>query len=198
MRAPTLLLVLLLLLPLAASGAILLDQEQPSIATDAAAVIGVGPPSGQRIAQVFTAGRTGLLSYVTIPIICDPRATLVVRIEGVDRDRPSGLVLAGEAISGMQISGADFGGGVYAFRSIHLSNAPMVFAGVRYALVLSADSPGCSVAQSPIGDTYGFGDGYYEIESEGLFWAELGARRDLPFQTFVEIPLPRRRAAGKG
>ena len=60
----------------------MIDQEQPAI-NNTGGPLAIGGASNQKLAQTFTARRTGILTHVTVPIACDPSATVTVSINNV-------------------------------------------------------------------------------------------------------------------
>src|SRR5690348_13958071 len=74
------------------------DQSQPVIDVNAVTEIGGTDHTSQ--AQIVTAGLTGRLTEVRLPIYCNGPANLVVQIEGVGLDGPDGNVLASETFDG--------------------------------------------------------------------------------------------------
>src|ERR1051326_2374786 len=78
----------------------MIDQEQPAI-NNTGFPISIGDGSDEKLAQVFTAGRSGNLTYVTVPIACASKAVITISINTVTATGEPGLaVLASEVISG--------------------------------------------------------------------------------------------------
>jgi hypothetical protein len=162
--------------PIAASPT--LDQEQPVIDTSSKFVYAIGGGSQQKLAQVVTPARSGILTEVRLSAACD--ATLALTVEGVTAGVPNGVAVAATTVS---LPGPF----PTTFRSIPLSPAASVEAGHPYALVLATDGS-CGMWPGPLGDPYPGGDAFFDSRPNpaGL-WVPLGPpRNDLPFQTFVD------------
>ena len=163
------------------------DQEQPAVNVGAGIVFPIGLFQ-QALAQRVTAGLTGRLTEVRLPIYCAETGELTVRIEGWAGTRPDGNVLASETFPGASLPFyPGFPDGV-GLRSFPLSAPPIIPAGTRFAVV--AAGAGCAIFPGPVGDPYPGGDGYYSDESNP--WTCLcafpgfGYGSDLPFATLVE------------
>ncbi len=168
------------------------DQEQPVITTDGN--LALGGYYNQQLAQVFTAGGTGLLGAVEFPLECSsydtPAGTITLEVRSVESGMPADTVL----------STTTFHPGAFPpfwpndfppyLRRLTLSASLPVTAGVQYALVLQFASPNetnCAVASGPEGDPYAGGDGWYR-ENGPWGWVPLalGSRFDMPFRTLMQ------------
>src|SRR5262249_13510060 len=93
------LIVGLLLAPLGyglvAGEAATIDQQQPIIDSTAGG-LAIGGSSEQKLAQVVTAGVSGFLTGIRLPVSCGT-GQLIVEIQGVDQDIPNGIVLTSES-----------------------------------------------------------------------------------------------------
>lgn len=165
-----------------------LDQQQPLIA-DPTVVGGaaIGGSSKQMLAQVVTAGLTGVLTQVRLPVVCSDD-DLIVEIQGVAGGIPDGMVLTSETFPGASLP--SFFPDPPRFRSLVFSAPAPVSAGSVFAIVLrSAGGPGaCGVFLGPIGDPYPGGDALGNALPDSI-WVPVAlgtGRSDLPFQTIVQ------------
>ena len=163
------------------SEAATIDQQQPIIDSTVGG-LAVGGSSEQKLAQVVTAGVSGFLTGIRLPVSCGT-GQLVVEIQGVDEDMPNGVVLTSESIpaSSLRSIGA-------AFRTIALSEPVFLSAGDVFAIVVSSTGA-CGLFQGPTGDSYTGGDAFFDSRPNAPGWicgCEFqGARFDLPFETLV-------------
>lgn len=162
-----------------------IDQQQ-LIIDSSAGTAAIGGPSTEKLAQVVTAGLSGLLTEVRLPVTCDPASDLILEIQGVTAGTPNGIVLTSQTIPGSILP--PFFPSPPSFRGLSFS-APVSFsAGSQFAIVLrSAGS--CGVFQGPVGDSYLGGNLYFDALPNSPGWvcvcSFVGARFDLPFQTLV-------------
>ena len=170
----------------ATAGNPVVDQEQATINVSA----GVFPIGlfEQALAQSVTAGVSGRLTEVRLPVFCGATGELTVRIEGWAGSRPDGNVLASETFPGASLPFFPSFPADVALRSFPLSTPPMILAGHQFAVV--AAGTGCAIFPGPVGDPYPGGNGYYMDVSNP--WSCLcgfpnfGYGSDLPFATLVE------------
>jgi hypothetical protein len=176
------------LLPLAfafpgtASAALTLDQQQPTVDL-AIGGLAVGGASSQMLAQTLTAGISGTLAEVQLPVSCDSGSDLVVQIEGVSGGIPSGAILSAQVVRGSSL----VGGG--AFNAIDFSSPAQISAGTQYAIVISS-SGSCGIFQGPAGNSYAGGNLFFiALPNPPGLWVctcdFAGASFDLPFKTLV-------------
>ena len=161
----------------------MIDQEQVNVATSS--TLAIGGKSEQKLAQVFTAGVTGKLTHVTVPVSCDPAATLSVRVEKAVGGAPGGTVLATEVLGG-SLFPTIVPSPAVGFRIVEFTSPPDVFTGTEYALVLEAGSDSCGLYVGPAGDTYTAGVAYFDARPNPPGWLAMIPVLDLAFQTFVE------------
>ena len=170
--------------PVGAAPAI--DQQQPVIdATVGGAAI--GGFYQQKMAQVVTQGVTGSLTEVRFPVACGT-GDLVVEIQGVEADRPNGVVLTSQTIPGAMLP--TFFPSPPTLRALALSTPVSLSAGDRFAVVLTSAGD-CGIFQGPIGDSYAGGNAFFDSRPNPVgLWVCIcdfaGDRFDLPFQTVVE------------
>ena len=169
----------------------LIDQQQPVIDTSVWGSA-IGGVSQQKLAQVVTAGISGVLTEVRFPVAC-ASGNLVIEVQGVRGGIPNGVVLTSQTIPGSSLPSFFPDPGVVSFRSLVFSTPVYFSAGSQFAIVLS--SPGsCGVFRGPIGDSYPGGNAFFDSRPNPVgIWVcicdFLGARFDLPFQTLVETTL---------
>jgi hypothetical protein len=160
----------------------IIDQEQALMGTTS--VLAVGGSSKQKLAQVFTAGRTGYLTRVTVAIGCTSGAIFNAAIEEAGGGAPSGFVLASETIPG-----GVFPPPVGSFRIIEFCKPALVVRGKQYALTLEVLNPpaeSCGVVPGPAGDSYTGGLGYFDALPNPPGWIANIPEVDLAFQTYVD------------
>ena len=162
------------------------DQQQPTFDPSTALLIGT-PDNQQKLAQTVTAGMSGALTAVRLPVTCDATSTLVVEIQGVTSGTPAtpdGVVLASQNIPGTSLPP-----GVVTFRELVFSDPAFFEAGDRFAIVLSTAGT-CFLSQGPVGDSYSGGVAFFDARPLTPGWHCIcgfpGARSDVPFQTLVE------------
>ena len=160
-----------------------IDQEQVNV--DTSSTLAIGGASEQKLAQVFTAGRTGQLTHVTIPVACESAATLTVNIEKATGGVPTGSVLAQEFLAGSTVPTIVPSPAV-GFRIVQFNNPAYVFAGVQYAVTLKASGDSCGLYHGPAGDSYAGGVAYFDARPNPPGWLAMIPVFDLAFQTFVE------------
>lgn len=168
----------------------LIDQQQPIIDTTVGG-LAIGGASGQGLAQVITQGLTGLLTELRFPVTCS-RGDLVIEVQGVEADRPNGVVLTSQTVSGATLPA--FSPSPPSFRRLALSAPLLLSDGDRFAIVLRSAGE-CGVSRGPIGDSYPGGNLFFDSRPNTAgVWVCVcdfpGARFDLPFQTVVAVKPP--------
>ena len=168
------------------------DQQQTTV-DQSVGGFSVGGFYDQKLAQVVTAGRTGLLTEVRAPVSCVSDATLILEIQNVTDGKPDGGVLSRTLIPGANLpSGPESA----SLRSLPLAAPILISAGTRFAIVLDATGPGpfdgCGSFQGPRGESYEGGQLYFDSRPNPVgVWVcncEFGPSSswDLPFQTWME------------
>jgi hypothetical protein len=165
----------------------LIDQQQPIIDATVGG-LAVGGASQQGLAQVVTQGSTGFLTEVRFPVTCSS-GDLIVEIQGVDGDRPNGIVLTSQTVPGSTLPA--FSPSPPSFRSLALSTPVLLSSGEPFAIVLSS-AGACGVFRGPTGDPYPGGDLFFDARpnQQGIWVCVCefpDARFDLPFQTIVAV-----------
>src|SRR5436190_8009933 len=192
-RSMTLRLLLPMLLVASMAGAQVGDQEQPVMDYTSIGDFALGGFYNQELAQVFTAGRTGLLAGAEFGIECvnfaeAPAGTITLEIRVVEGGIPGPTLLSAAAFDAAGFPGYWPNDYPPYFRGLPFSDPVAVTAGVQYALTLrftTANGTSCGVVAGPEGDPYPDGDGSYR--ENGLWgWVPLGPRVDLPFRTLME------------
>ena len=186
-------LLLPLLLVASTAGAQFVDQEQPVMDYTSVGDFVLGGFYNQELAQVFTAGRTGLLAGAEFGLECVNVAEATAGTVTLDVRTVEGGVPGSTLLTAATFDAAGFPGywpNDYPpyFRRLELSAPVPVTAGIQYALTLrftSANGTSCGVAAGPEGDPYPGGDGSYR-ENGPWGWVPLGPRVDLPFRTLME------------
>ncbi len=164
-----------------AHGLIVIDQLQPVIDFDSGASTAIGGSSEQKLAQTIVVGHSGRLAGVFLPLGCAD-GVLEIEIQELDGDgKPNGVVLVHQEIE------ADALPSLLVFNFLRLGSSVSVHPGDRLAIVLQNRSGSCGMAQSPIGDTYLAGEGFFDAAPLGS-WSPLTDRLDLPFQVVVRAP----------
>ena len=164
-----------------------IDQQQPAMQT-AGYTLAVGGNSQQKLAQVFTAGRSGSLTEVDIPIGCTAGADLVLSIENVTGGKPNGTVLTTQTFptAGLPLT---------TFRRFVFTAPVTVTAGTQYAVVIYSTglsvSNSCGIFQGPVGNPYAGGNMYFDSRPNAVgVWVcqcdFAGSAFDLPFIIYVQ------------
>lgn len=170
---------------LAASAAAfsVVDQQQTAVDPNAPGFVLGGVPQ-QQVAQTVTAGVSGELEEVRLPLSCTA-GELLAQIQTLRDGDPSGVVVSSRRIPAADLPPAASPG---AFRGIVLSPAPFFSAGERFAVVLSSSGL-CEVEPGPPGDSYGRGEALFRDRfTPSGTWFALAPPQDLPFQTLVQVP----------
>ncbi|HEY6202932.1 MAG TPA: hypothetical protein VI056_07795 [Candidatus Limnocylindria bacterium] len=171
------------------------DQQQ-TVIDQSVGGLAIGGFYDQRLAQVVTAGRAGLLTEVRAPVSCQSDVTFILEIQGVTDAKPDGRVLSRTLIPGASLpSGPESA----SLRSLPLATPVSLSAGTRFAIVLDATGPTlfdyCGTFQGPRGESYEGGQLYFDSRPNAVgVWVcncEFGPNYswDLPFQTWME-PAP--------
>jgi hypothetical protein len=169
------------------------DQSQPVI--DVNAVTFMGGTLHTSDAQIVTAGLTGPLTEVRLPIYCDGAgATLVVRIEGVGPDGPDGNVLASQTFDGSTLPFYSTWPTSVPLRSFAFSDPPLIQAGTQFAIVLDNTGPeassDCAIFVAGLTNVNFYPGGGYCYRDDtfipyGYHWGCFAD--DFPFATVVEV-----------
>lgn len=82
-----------------------LAAQQPQLETeqvdvDTTTSLALGGSTQQRLAQSFTVLRSGVLSHLTLPMSCQPKALVTVTIKKLKGGWPSGAVLSTQRVPG--------------------------------------------------------------------------------------------------
>lgn len=154
-----------------------LDQQQ--LVVDVTRVLAVGGNSEQILAQVVTAGQTGRLRELHLPISCSPTSDLVVEIRSVDATgQPTATVLDSRTFSGVS---NDLRPPAPTFGSLDMGGRVMLTTGSQFAFLLRT-AGSCGIVPG-IGDDYPGGDGFFDARPNPPGLIPIGA--DLAFETFV-------------
>ena len=170
-----------------------LDQQQPVIDSGAPFVLAIGSTSEQKLAQVVTAGVSGNLVEVRLPVSCAGSGPgLRLEMQAVTGGVPNGVVLASQVIPAALLPPFSIAAPP-AFRSLTIGATPSIAAGTQFAIVLSTTGS-CAIAVGPVGDSYLGGNLYFDARPNPPGWVCVcsfpGDRFDLPFQTLVEKAAP--------
>jgi hypothetical protein len=140
---------------------------------------------GQNLAQTFTAGTTGDLAYVWLPVACAAGSLVKIRIQ------QAGGIIASDYNYDPAHTIQDG-----TFLQFQIYPYVPLTPGRRYVILLSsvaatklAARPSCSIASGPAGDSYAGGGAFYEdVPTNGPGWLPLPNapnQGDLPFATMV-------------
>ncbi|HKB79189.1 MAG TPA: hypothetical protein VKH35_05690 [Thermoanaerobaculia bacterium] len=178
-------LVVFLFVPMLAWAQPRLDQEQVNL--DTSQVLALGGSSAEKLAQVFTIGRDGFIADLTLPMTCEPAATVTVRIEQTSAGVPSGVSLGAEDVPGTVFTSVPTP--AIGFRIVEFRHPVRVSAGVQYALTLEAAGGSCGVWIGPVGHVVAGGSAFFDARPNPPGWLELfdnnGQYHDLAFQVFT-------------
>ncbi len=163
-----------------------LDQQETQIDLGTGG-LNIGGGSQQQLAQVVTAGFTGNLTEIRMPVSCTTNADLIVTIQGVTGGKPNGSVGSTQTYPAATLPIATIP--LVAFRSLPLSTPVSLSGGEQFAIVLSSTgasaTQNCLISQGPSNpppfDAYPGGAAFAMQGSTA--WGQLGL--DLPFQTFM-------------
>lgn len=112
-----------------AAAAQVIDQQQPTIDAFVGG-LAVGGASDQMLAQVVTAGISGQLTGVRLPVACESGA-LVLEIQGVTGSEPNGVVSASVTIPAANLPTIG-----PTFRTLTFTTPAFVVAGGRFAIAV--------------------------------------------------------------
>jgi hypothetical protein len=158
-----------------------IDQQQPVIDTSTAGAVGIGGASEQILAQVITAGISGPLMAVKMPI-GGSSGDLVIEIQGVIGDEPNGTVVAADVFNNANFPTEESDG----FKRFVFSEPVDFMAGNKFAVVLSSPGGSYNISKGSAGNPYPGGDGFYDARPNPAgVWVRLGGLRDLPFKTII-------------
>jgi hypothetical protein len=142
-------------------------------------------------AQIFTAGRSGLLDTVGlfVSVLSEPSASLDVQLRTVTASGlPGSSVLAAASVRSAAVDprlGQEL---LFPFAS-----PAAIAAGGRYALVISSAVPCSPVLSRPWAVNFGYptsytvGEGYVSFDA-GTQWTQLAPQFDFAFKTYVTPP----------
>ena len=170
-----------------------IDQQQPIIDTNAGFVFAIGGyDSTQKLAQVVTAGLSGFLRTVRLPVSCDG-SDLLLQVQRVTAGVPNGVVLASQTIPGATLPPSEL------FKDLSFSTPAFLRIGEQFAIVLTS-AGSCGIYPGPVGDSYPSGNLYFDSLPNPPGWVCVcdfpDARFDLPFQTLVEAVVPEKSVTG--
>ena len=183
--------LLLLVLAFTANADVVLDQEQPLI-EPAAGRRAIGGPSEQQLAQTVTAGISGRLVEVHVPVSCGSGEVILEIFAVSDSGAPGSPVFAREHRLAAEFSRET---DPPAFHRFVLDPAPRFEAGDRFTISLRNKTGECAMWPSPDGDTYPPGDGWFVNNAPpSTGWTRNADTpdpfEDWPFQTFVDNTPP--------
>ena len=168
---------------LVAQASLVLDQSSPAQSPPAAFTIAVGGPVSQVVSQTVTAGVSGRLRAVEVPIGCDS-GELILEIRDVDgAGQPGPTLYFNDSydIAAFPVVVTD------EFRRIRLRGMPVTFAaGERFAISLSNPTGSCGLWPGPAGDPYAGGTGWADASDGPIVPLSLSGTDDIPFRTFVQ------------
>ena len=169
-----------------AEAALVVDQEQSTVLADMSVVYAVGGSSNQVLAQTVTAGMTGNLAAIELPIGCQD-GTLVIEIVSLSGDVPGTTVLGSVSVPSAEIPESEW-------RRFELDRPIRMSAGDRFAIVLRNPTGACGWRRAPEGDLYTGGEGYFFNNTPGTTepWVLIGfipgETDDMPFRTLIDRP----------
>lgn len=177
--------IFVFLLPVLAWAQPRLDQEQVNL--DTSQLFALGGSSEEKLAEVFTPARDGFITQLTLPMTCEPSATVSVQIEETAGGVPDGTVLGREDVPGTVFTSVPTP--AIGFRIVEFRHPVRVSAGVQYAFTMTASGGSCGAWIGPAGHLYGGGSAYFDARPNPPGWLELfdngGQYHDLAFQIFT-------------
>ena len=168
---------------LVAQGPLVLDQESPADPGPIPFTHAVGGPNQQVISQTVTAGVSGRLRAVEVPMGCAD-GEVILEIRDVDAAGQPGPTLYFTDTYDV----ADFPSPVTdTFNRLRLNGMPVRFlAGDRFTISLGNPTGSCGIWPGPVGDPYPDGTGWAEGNDGPIVALSVGTDRDdIPFRTFV-------------
>lgn len=177
--------------PSASNVTLTLDQQQPEIPSlRETGSIQIGSTSDQTLAQVVTAGISGKIAQVDLPVFCTEGSDLSLEIRGVQRNGqdqpvPDDTVLTKALIPSAELPPYyDIDNPV--FRRLSLSKHAEIEAGAMFSIVMYSQGS-CATPHGPLGDPYPGGDSWYK-NSTAQSWTRTNGtvRMDFPFRTWVQ------------
>ncbi len=166
-----------------AQAARVIDQLQPIL--DSSISLAVGGSSEQKLAQTFTTDVAGVLKGVYLPIACaDGRLRL--SINNVEAGVPGTVEYSTKQIRPARITNQ-----ITTFRYFGFPDNIPVNVGDEYAIVITNATGSCGISNSPIGDTYAGGSGFFDARPNPPGWIafeETETRLDLPFMVQIKTP----------
>ena len=180
------------------AGAVGVEVDQSQAVVDMArGGLGIGGTSQQKIAQVVTAGREGVLTEVRLAILCLVGHGVDIEIQAVTGDVPDGEVLgrgkfqqivAVSDVVGIPLPTEDSG----PFKKIVVTPVPLAV-GTKFAIVLSSeDSSSCGMHSGPVGNPYAGGDAFFDARPSDTGWVPISFGpsdpSDIPFETVMLVP----------
>lgn len=152
--------------------------------------IGIGGSRDQRLAQTFTAGLSGRLAAVALPIGCEASARVRIDIREIDRSGGPGWPPIATTIVPGSMFPPTVGIGT-PFTSVMIPGNRTIVAHVRYTIAVGAVG-NCAIVPALVGETYGPGDFYFRYNGMNAWLPnrQFGPTQpwDLPFETTVETP----------
>jgi len=166
-----------------ATAAPIVDQVSPFDPSPSFS-LAIGGQSDQVLAQVVTAGVSGTLVGVNLPLL-GSSGVLTLELQGVTNGLPNGTSLLFEPFAGAAIPAP----GTDGFRELTFLSPVAFSAGDMFAFVLRSPN---SFGINPTlpGDPYGGGSAFFDSRPNppGV-WVPLSRSDDLAFQTVVD-PVP--------
>lgn len=163
-----------------------IDQQQPNIDITAGITHAIASGSEQKLAQVVSAGVSGVLTEVRLPVVCSSGSNLIIEIQNVEQDMPGRIVLTSQTYPASSLPAFNLNS--VEFRSLTFATPVRFDAGDKFAVVLTS-SGSCGIFPGPLGDSYSGGAAYFDARPNPPGWVCFCdfTRFDLPFQTVVEL-----------
>ena len=166
-----------------AQASLVLDQSSPAQLPPPSISLAVGGPVNTVVSQTVTAGLSGRLRAVDVPIGCES-GELILEIRDVDAAGQPGPTLHYSEPYDI----VDFPGPVTAtFRRIRLRGMPVRFAaGDRFTISLGNPTGSCGLWPGLVGDPYAGGTGWGDGDDGPISPLSLSGTDDMAFRTFVQ------------
>lgn len=168
---------------LVAQASLVLDQSSPTETPPAPFTIAVGGPVSQVVSQTVTAGISGRLRAVEVPLGC-ASGQVILEIRDVDASGQPGPTVHFSDTYDFD----DFPEIVTdTFRRLRLHGPPVTFAaGDRFAISLSNPTGSCGLWPGPAGDPYAGGQGWADASDGPIVPLSGNGTDDIPFRTFIQ------------
>ena len=163
-----------------------IDQFSPAAKPPVPSTLAIGGGTEQVVSQTVTAGRSGRLRELRVPLACTD-GILVVEIRDVNAaGQPGTMVLTSKRFAASALPGPVTND----YRDLFMLDASprlRLAAGQRFAISFANPTGSCGVWPGPEGDPYPAGQGWADPNDTPIVPISLGTGRDdIPFVTVLQ------------